>query len=70
MQINITIAVINFSRKTLITVMGSGVSTVTDEAGKISIEKAGEEKLINELKDVYQKNPEQYATSLGTDNFW
>lgn len=39
--------------------MGSGVSTVTDEAGKISIEKVGEEKLINELKDVYQKNPEQ-----------
>ena len=39
--------------------MGSGVSTVTNGEGKITIEKANEEVLISQLKEVYKHNPDQ-----------
>jgi hypothetical protein len=40
--------------------MGSGVSsTVTNGEGKITIEKANEEVLIRQLKEVYKHNPDQ-----------
>ena len=39
--------------------MGSGASTTTNEEGKITIEQANEEAIINQLKEVYKNNPKQ-----------
>jgi len=39
--------------------MGSGASTTTNEKGKITIEQANEEAIINQLKEVYKNNPKQ-----------